>query len=111
MTIKFSIKGSEIPDGTILILGVSYVGSNSGRIYTYALLKSGGLFYGTGSGKVPQAAGWGAVERWLADESRTLESVSVVTETAPVWPSPGAPEVAPIVQALRTQVDTSQAAE
>lgn len=103
MTTAFKIKGSEIPDGTLLILGVTYPGMNNGKVFSYAFLKAGGLFYGTGSGRVPQAAGWGAVERWLDQPERTLVSVRVVTQEAPIWPSPGAPVDTPIVQALAAQ--------
>jgi hypothetical protein len=116
-TTPFRVTGQE-PDATILILGITYPGMNNGKVFSYVFVKAGGYWYGTGTGKVPQAAGWGAVERWLADPSRTLVSVSVVTETAPVWPTPGVPVAAPIVQEMaarqarrKARLDTSQASE
>lgn len=116
----FTLGKTPIPNGTILIIGIRYENTEPGgdtrgrtnpKTYTYTFTKAGGLWYATGTGKVPQAAGWGAVERWLAKEGRTVESVQVVTETVQVYPCPGAPEPARIVSVLAGQVDTSQATE
>lgn len=116
----FKLGNIPVPNGTILTMGIRYEdtepgGDTRGRtnptIYTYALIKAGGLWYVTGSGKVPQAAGWGAIERWLAREGRVVEWVRVVTETVPLYPTPGAPEPARIVAVLAAQVDTSQSSE
>lgn len=104
----FKLDNSKIPNGAILLMGISYDGmgqtdldTTRGRqtpkVFTYALLKAGGVWYTTGSGRVPQAAGWGAVERWLAKDNRVVEWVKVVTETADLWPVSPSP------------VDTSQA--
>lgn len=117
---SFTLGNTRVPNGTILIMGVRYTGQaeddldatrgrTNPKVYTYGLLKAGGLWYVTGSGKVPQAAGWGAIERWLAKDGREVAWVRVVTETAPLYPTPGAPEAAEIVQALAPRVDTSQA--
>jgi hypothetical protein len=106
----FKLDNSKIPNGAILLMGISYEGmgqtdldTTRGRetpkVFTYAMLKAGGLWYVTGSGKVPVAAGWGAIERWLAKDNRLVEWVKVVTQTADLWP------VAP------SPVDTSQSSE
>lgn len=116
----FKLGNLSIPNGTILTMGIRYAGADEDdldatrgrtnpKVYTYAMVKAGGLWYVTGSGKVPTAAGWGAIERWLAKDGRVVEWVRVVTETAPLYPAPGAPEPARIVAVLAAQVDTSQA--
>jgi hypothetical protein len=105
----FTLGKLPVPDGTILIMGIRYESQTSDKVWTYVLLKAGGLWYFTGNG--PTAAAWGAVERWLAKDGRRVVSVRAVTETVPIYPSPGAPEAAPIVAALAAQVDTSQAVE
>lgn len=118
----FKLDGAKVPNGTILTMGISYAGmgqtdldTTRGRqtpkVFTYAMLKAGGLWYFTGTGRVPQAAGWGAVERWLAKDNRTVEWVKVVTQEAPVYPSPGAPEDSAMWAASKARLDTSQAAE
>jgi hypothetical protein len=107
----FSLGKLPVPNGTILIMGIQYENQTTDKVWTYALLKAGGLWYVTGNGQVPTAAGWAAVERWLAKSNRRVVSVRAVTETVPLYPSPGAPEAAPIVAALAARVDTSQAAE
>jgi hypothetical protein len=73
----------DMPNGSMLLLGVSYAAMETGKIWTYVLLKAGGLWYSTGTG--PQAAGWGAVERWLGRSDRHLEFVEVVTGTERLW--------------------------
>jgi hypothetical protein len=101
MTVKFTSDG-KAPDGTLLIVGIRYdqaAGAGGPRslesarsarpplIYTYAMLKASGLWYVTGgSGKVPTAAGWGAIQRWLDRDGRIVEWVKIVTETADVYP-------------------------
>lgn len=115
----FKLGNLPIPNGTILTMGIRYEGTDepggdtrgrtNPKVYTYAMVKAGGLWYVTGSGKVPQAAGWGAIERWLGKDGRVVEWVRVVTEEAPLYPAPGAPEAARIVAVLAAQVDTSQA--
>lgn len=90
MTAMFSA-ASRIPNGTVLLMGITYPGS-AAKEFTYALLKAGGLWYVTGSGKVPTAAGWGAIERWLAKDNRQLNWVKAVTETAVIWPEVALPE-------------------
>jgi len=80
------------PDGTILVFGIRYHGSNSGRIYTFPALCIGGRWFFTGSG--PTDAGWGAVQRWLDDGSRQVVWVKAVTETRQIWPAPSSPEPA-----------------
>lgn len=63
--------------------------------YTYAMLKAGGFWYVTGGGKTPQAAGWGAVERWLSRDGRVVEWVRKVTDSVQIWPGPKAIGEAP----------------
>lgn len=84
-----------MPNGTVLVLSIRYRptdepgGDTRGRakpaVYTYAALKTGGLWYLTGSGRVPTAAGWGAVERWLARDNRELVSVDHMTRNVRLW--------------------------
>lgn len=94
MPVKFTLDNARIPSGTVLMMGVRFEdrdepdpdatrGMRPPKVYTYALLKAGALWYVTGSGKVPQAAGWGAVERWLAKDGKVVEWVRV----AAVWTS------------------------
>lgn len=89
-----------IPNGTILIFGISYPGITEGggddanrgmtppKVFTYVGLKAGGLWYFTGSGRVPTAADWMAVQRWLERDNRVLEYVKVVTDLKTLWPEP-----------------------
>lgn len=98
MTVKFKLDTRKVPNGAILIFGIRYApgeepgGETRGRanplVYTYAAMKAGGLWYFTGAGRVPQAAGWGAVERWLEREGRVVEFVEVVTGQRRIWPEP-----------------------
>lgn len=80
----------KAPTGTVLLLGISYIGLSdtdpdvsrgitSPKVFTYAALKTGGLWYVTGSGRVPTAAGNVALERWLAAPNRTVEWVHLLT--------------------------------
>lgn len=106
---EFTLDNAKVPNGTILLFGIEYPGmgqtdldTTRGRrtpkVFTYAMLKAGGLWYGTGTGKVPQAAGWGAVMNWLARDNREVRWVKVVTDMADLWPTP-------------SPVDTSQSSE
>lgn len=95
---------SGLPNGTVLLMGVGYKGAQPGgdtrgrqtpKVYTYGALKAGGLWYMTGMGDVPQAAGWPVVERWLAKKDRTLVWVKGTTDNAmaTLWESsPEEPE-------------------
>jgi hypothetical protein len=90
MSVKFKLKSAAVPDGTILLFGIRHErepGADTGspKIYTYAMLKAGGLWYVTG-GNTPTAAGWGAIERWLDRDGRVVEWVQAVTQTAQLWP-------------------------
>lgn len=76
----------RVPDGTVVIMGVRYEGMTSDKIFTYVWLKAAGLWYSTGNAKTPTAAGWPAVERWLARDGRVVEWVEVVTATERVYP-------------------------
>jgi hypothetical protein len=100
VTVKFKLDNRTVPDGTMLLMGIRYDQSagaggyptGNPLIYTYALLKAKGLWYMTGgSGKVPTAAGWGAIERWLDRDGRVVEWVKVVTETLDLYPAPSSP--------------------
>jgi hypothetical protein len=106
--VKFTMS-NRVPNGTVLTMGISYGGREPGgdtrgrtnpTIYTYALLKAGGLWYMTGSGQTPQAAGWGAVDRWLSREGRVVEWVKAATDWTDLWPVAPSPD---------PEVDTSQA--
>lgn len=96
MTVTFTLDPRTMPNGVVLVLGIRYdreLEENSrGRanplVYTYAALKTGGLWYFTGSGKVPTAAGWGAVERWLDKDGRKLEFVKILMEARLIWSKP-----------------------
>ena len=95
MTVNFNPR--QLPNGTVLVLGVRYLpyGSEPGggslrpNVYTYAALKTAGLWYLTGSGRVPTAAGWGAVESWLARDNRQLLFVDQFPEAGErIWTMP-----------------------
>lgn len=82
---------SKLKNGTLLLIGVVYDRAQPGgdtrgratpKVYTYGLLKAGGVWYATGMGQTPQAAGWGAVERWLARDGRRLVWVKGTHEEA-----------------------------
>lgn len=99
MTVKFKLNSRAVPDGTVLLFGIRYdpepdeSRSAPPKTYTYVVMKSGGLWYvGGTNGRNPQAAGWGAVERWLERDGRQVEWVRTVTETTTLWPvvTPGA---------------------
>lgn len=97
MTVKFKLESRTVPDGTVLLFGIRYVGPDQegiarmpeeeAKVYTYAMIKAGGFWYVTGGGRTPQAAGWGAVERWLERDGREVVWVKAVTETVTLWPA------------------------
>ena len=102
---SFTLDNAKVPNGTVLLFGITFPGmgqtdldTTRGRrtpkVFTYAMLKAGGLWYVTGTGKVPQAAGWGAVMNWLARDNREVVWVKAASGFVDLWPSP---------------VDTSQA--
>jgi hypothetical protein len=73
-------------DNTVLMFGITY--PNSSKTYSYVMVKAGGLWYVTGSGKVPVAAGWGAIEKWLEREDRQVQWIKAATDWANLWPEP-----------------------
>lgn len=92
----FKLDNRKIPNGTVLVFGIRYDREDDERpanptIYTYAMLKAGDAWYVTGSGKTPSAAGWGAVERWLARDGRVVVSVDVMGPPVRVWPKGAGP--------------------
>lgn len=96
MTVKFKLESRTVPDGTVLLFGIRYVGPDQEgiarpvsppKVYTYAMIKAGEFWYVTGGGRTPQAAGWGAVERWLERDGREVVWVKAVTETVTLWPA------------------------
>lgn len=96
--VKFELDGRKVPSGTVLLFGIEYDrpersaderrGVTEPKVWTYAMLKAGPYWYVTGTGTTPQAAGWGAVQKWLAKDNRVVRWVKVVTETADLWPVP-----------------------
>lgn len=82
------------PDGTILVFGIKYVGSVSGRVYSFPALYVGRRWFFTGGG--PTDAGWGAVQRWLENDSREVVWVKAVPPDAQqqIWPPISSPEPA-----------------
>lgn len=92
----FKLNDAQVSNGTVLLMGIRYEGQTSEKVWTYALLKAGGSWYVTGNGKVPVAAGWGAINRWLERDGRIVLWVRVATGWADLYSSP---------------VDTSQASE
>jgi hypothetical protein len=93
MSATFKIDSREVLEGTVLLFGIRYAPEPGGvwtgpdTTYTYVMIKAGGLWYVTGGGRTPQAAGWGAIERWLAKDGRVVEWVRHVTETVQLWPA------------------------
>lgn len=105
----FQLDNAKVPNNTVLTMGIEYEGmgqtdldTTRGRqtpkVFTYVFLKAGGLWYG--SGKAPQAAGWGAINRWLERDGRRVRWVRAATAWATVY---GEESSSP--------VDTSQADE
>lgn len=85
----FELDDSKVPDGTVMLIGVRYAGSVSGKVYDFAALKAGGRWYFTGTG--PSDAGWGAVQRWLQANGRSVVYVKAVTGLTELWPDPEMP--------------------
>jgi hypothetical protein len=84
-------------NGTMLLVGISYHrqpedasdanrGMTEPKILTYGMFKARGLWYVTGTGQTPQAAGVTAVKKWLAKNGRYVEWVRISVSTAAVWP-------------------------
>lgn len=100
---RFTLDDSQVPDGTILVFGIRYVDADNltgsgdfrSKVFEYAGLKASGRWYLTGTGRVPQDAGWGAVARWLDDPTREVVFVDTVTGTARLYPAPNPPASAP----------------
>lgn len=97
----------KVPNGSVLLMVIEYPGAN--RPFTYAAIKTGGLWYLTGSGQVPTAAGWGAVERWLGKLERKLISVAIVSQAIPIFPEVREARWMEIIgpASLHASVDTS----
>ena len=97
--VKFTLDSRTVPDETVLLFGIRYEPEPDARpvsppkTYTYVIMKAGGFWYVTGGGRTPQAAGWGAVERWLERDGRVVEWVRHVTETAQLWPLTAKPHL------------------
>jgi hypothetical protein len=96
MTVKFKLDNKTVANETVLLFKIKYDdqvtddpdqtrGRTNPKVYTYAMLKAGGLWYVTGSGRVPVAAGWGAIERWLEREGREVISVEAMTGKSLLW--------------------------
>ena len=93
---EFKLNNANVPNGTVLLFGIEYSelvenadetrGRTMPKIWTYAMLKAGGLWHVTGVGKVPQAAGWGAVQKWLSRDGRQVKWIKIVTEARQIWP-------------------------
>jgi hypothetical protein len=81
----YGIEKEDLAEGVTLLLGVSYQGSNSGRVYTYAGVNVAGRWYFSGLGRTPQDAGWAAVERWLESDGRIVQWIRKVTETEMIY--------------------------
>lgn len=81
---KFELDDGKVLDGTIMIFGIRY--QEVSKIFTYAMLKAGGLWYLTGTGRVPVGAGWSAVQRWLDRDGREVVWVKAVTGYRQIWP-------------------------
>lgn len=108
MTVKFRTEDMELdprrmPTGTVLLFDIRYAGTDESarqitgrdtrgrtepKTYAYAMVKAAGVWYVTGSGKVPTAAGWGAIERWLERDGREVVRVQIVTGAQSIWPKP-----------------------
>lgn len=80
----FKLDDSQVRDGTVLTLGIQYEGQTTDKVWTYAVLKAGGLWYATGNG--PVSASWSAINRWLGKDGRIVLWVKVATEWADLYP-------------------------
>lgn len=85
---KFTMDPRKVPDGTVMVMGIRYASQTSDKVWTYVWLKAGGLWYGTGNARVPTAAGWGAVERWLEADGREVLWIDVVTGMERIYEPP-----------------------
>lgn len=119
---SFTLDNAKVPNGTVLLFGIEYPGMgqtdrdttrgrSTPKVFTYAMLKAGGLWYVTGTGKVPQAAGWGAVMNWLARDNRVVRWVRAATSWADLYPSPIEGQAATGEPAYDEDLTTSQASE
>lgn len=89
-----------VPNGTVWTVGIRYNwasrqpgddpdatrGRTNPRVFAYVMFKAGGLWYVTGTGKVPVAAGWGAVMRWLGKDGREVVWVKAANGWEDVYP-------------------------
>lgn len=80
MTVTFKLDSSKVEDGTVLLVGIAYQTMRD-KVWTYSIIKAGGRWYTSGTGKTPQDAGWGAIDRWLSDPVREVRWIRVVTQT------------------------------
>lgn len=85
---EFKLDDRQVPDGTILLAGITF-DRIPDKVWTYSLIKAGGRWYTSGTGKSPQDAGWGAVQRWLAREGTTVAYIDAVTARDRLWASEG----------------------
>lgn len=93
---EFQLDTASVPEGTVLLFGIRYAGpdqegisrepAEEAKVYTYAMIKAGGFWYVTGGGRTPQAAGWGAVQRWLSKDNRQVVYVKMATSFDQLWP-------------------------
>jgi hypothetical protein len=84
----FTLDDSKVQEGTLLLFGIRYGASTSGKVYTFAGLKAGGRWYFTGTG--PADASWLAVQRWLQRDGRSVVWVKAVTGMDLLWEEGGA---------------------
>lgn len=97
-TVEFGFNPRDLPNGTVLLFRIRYQnndepggdtrGRTNPKVYEYAVLKAAGVWFVTGSGKVPIAAGWAAVERWLDRDGRVVESIVQMTQLRPLYRRP-----------------------
>jgi hypothetical protein len=93
-------------------MGIQYESQTSDKVWTYALLKAGGVWYVTGNGKAPVAAGWGAINRWLERDGRIVLWVKVGTGWTDLYPARIEGQRADqVIVDDPSPVDTSQATE
>jgi hypothetical protein len=84
MTVEFNLDDTQVPDGTVLLAGIAF-DSIPHKTWTYSLIKAGGRWYTSGTGKAPQDAGWGAIRRWLAREGTRVVYIDAVTARDRLW--------------------------
>jgi hypothetical protein len=88
MTVEFKLDDRQVPDGTVFLVGVAF-DRIPDKTWTYSLIKAGGRWYTSGTGKSPQDAGWGAVNRWLNREGTQVVYIDAVTGRDRLWASEG----------------------